>query len=97
MKHTRYGALARDDCLKVPAIQRIAELRGVSAAEVIRRLALAQDIYMLTRSNKPAHIWASWNAQKLKLSTDELCGDFVPPRRESPFHRTGEPCAGVGF
>ena len=72
MKLTAYGALARGECLKVPAIQRIADKRGVGAAEVILNWALAQDIYVLTRSNKPAHIRASWNAQKLKLSTDEL-------------------------
>lgn len=72
MKLTAYGALARGECLKVPAIQRIADRRGVSAAEVILSWALAQDVYVLTRSNKPDHIRASWNAQSLKLSADEL-------------------------
>ena len=52
MKLTPYGALTRGECLKVPAIQRIAEKRGVGAAEVILNWALAQDIHVLTRSNK---------------------------------------------
>jgi 2,5-diketo-D-gluconate reductase B len=72
MKLTAYGALARGECLKVPAIKHIAERRGVSAAEVILNWALAQDVYVLTRSNKPDHIRASWNVQKLKPSTDEV-------------------------
>ena len=72
MKLTAYGALARGECLKVLAIGRIAQRRGVSAAEVILSWALAQDVCVLTRSNKPDHIRASWKAQDLKLSADEL-------------------------
>ena len=72
MKLTAYGALARGECLKVPAILDIARRRGVTPAEVILSWALAQDIYVLTRSSKPDHIRASWTAQDLKLSADEL-------------------------
>ena len=72
MKLTAYGALARGECLKVPAVLDIAGRRGVSPAEVILSWALAQDIYVLTRSNKPDHIRASWNAQALQLSAEEL-------------------------
>ena len=72
MKLTAYGALARGECLKLPTILTIARRRGVGAAEVILSWALAQDVYALTRSNKPDHIRASWKAQDLKLSPDEL-------------------------
>ena len=97
MKLTAYGALARGECLKVPAIQRIADKRGVGAAEVILNWALAQDIYVLTRSGISRPISGqvgtrrSWNFQLTSLRR------FHPFAKEIAVSSSREPRARMGF
>jgi 2,5-diketo-D-gluconate reductase B len=72
LRLTAYAALGRCACLGHPAIQGIAQARGVSEAEVIFAWIMAQDVAVLTQTTKRAHAEASFRSRHLKLSAEEM-------------------------